>query len=186
MAATGASTTRTGRVIRRWSSALYAGVLALLALPFATLYSACSHDRIDTINGYQTLAPHTYAYKGADGSSHVASVGTDGFGWVAVSLVAIGIVLSLIGVRSIWLAITSVIGVVALFLMVTAAGGSAASTKAEIGFWLSTISIALAPAADERPWRRALIVAGATAVAAAGVIGLLILLIYLTAQRGHG
>jgi len=173
------------RVMRRWSTVLYGSVFVFLALPFATLYSACSHDRIDTINGYQTLAPHNYAYKAANGTDHVASVGTDGFGWIAVALIAIGIVLSLIGVRSVWLSVTSAVGVVALFLMVTAAGGSAASSKAEIGFWLSSIAMALAPAADERPWRRALIVAAATVLAAAALVGLLILLIYLTAQRGH-
>jgi len=110
----------------------------------------------------------------------------DGFGWIAVALVAIGIALSLIGVRTLWLSAVSVVGVVALFLMVTAAGGGVASSKAELGYWLSSFAMALAPAGDVRPWRRALLVTLATVVIAVAIVGLLILLIYLTAQRAKG
>ena len=169
---------------RFWSAGFYAAVFLFLALPFATLYTACSHQRIDTINGYQVLAPHSYMLPDGD-SIKVVSIGTDGFGWIAIALIAIGIALSLIGVRTVWLAAASVVGVVALFLMVTAAGGSSASSKAEIGFWLSALSVAAAPAGDVRPWRRALLVALATALAAAALVGILIGLIALTAKRSQ-
>jgi len=187
MEATGeTSTTRVGRVARRYSAGLYAAVYALLALPFTTLYANCTDQRLDTINGYQTLAAHDYTVSNADGSARVLAVSVDGFGWIAVALVAIGIALSLIGVRTIWLSAVSVVGVVALFLMVTAAGGSVASSKAELGYWLSSIAMALAPAGDVRPWRRALVVTLATVAIAGAIVGVLILLIYMTAQRAKG
>ena len=69
---------------------------------------------------------------------------------------------------------------------INAAGGGVASSKAEIGYWLSSIAMALAPGADVRPWRRAILVVLATAAIAAAIVGLLILLIYLTAQRSRG
>ena len=172
------------RLARRWSAGLYAAFFVLFLLPFATLYAACTRERIETINGYQTLAPHTYTFQAAaDGSTKVVSVGTDGFSWIAIALVAIGIALSLIGVRTLWLSIVSVVGVVVLFLAVTAAGGSHAATKAEIGFWLSAVAIALAPGADVRPWRRALIVTVATIAAAAILVLGLVGLIALIAQN---
>ena len=176
----------TRRFVRKYSVGLYAAVWALLALPFATLYANCTEQRLDTINGYQTLSAHEYTVNNSDGSTRVLAVSVDGFGWIAVALVAIGIVLSLIGVRTLWLSAVSVVGVVALFLMVTAAGGSVASSKGELGYWLSSIAMALAPAGDVRPWRRALLVTLATVVIAVAIVGLLILLIYLTAQRAKG
>jgi hypothetical protein len=64
----------------RWrSAATYAAFFVLFLLPFATLYAACTKERIETINGYQTLAPHTYGYEAADGTTKLISVGTDGF-----------------------------------------------------------------------------------------------------------
>ncbi len=170
---------------RRWSAIPYAAVYVLLALPFATLYSACSHDRIDTINGYQTLAPHDYSYAGSDGTQHVASVPADGFAWIVLVLVAVGVVLSLVGARAWLLALTSVAGVIALFLMVTAAGGRAASSQGEIGFWLSGVALAASPAAAEKTWRRAAVVAAVTVAGSAALVGLLILLVYLTVSQGH-
>ena len=176
------------RLVRsaRWrSAATYAAFFALFLLPFATLYAACTKQRIETINGYQTLAPHTYGVEAADGSTKLISIGTDGFGWIAIALVAIGIALSLIGGRTLWLSAVSVVGVVALFLTATAAGGSQASTKAEIGFWLSSVAIAVAPAAGVSPWRRALIVGAATIAAAAVLVLGLIGLIALIARNSH-
>ena len=170
---------------RRWSAGVYAFFYPLFALPFATLYAACSHERVDTINGYQTLAPHDYAVQTADGSTRTISVGTDGFAWIAIALVAIAIAVSLVGARTLWLSLLSVSAVTALFLAQVAAGGSRASSKAEIGFWLSSAAIALAPAADLRPWRRAALVGVATVLGAAALVGVLIGLIALTAQRGH-
>ena len=167
------------------SAATYAAFFVLFLLPFATLYAACTKERIETINGYQTLAPHTYALQGADGSTKLVSVGTDGFGWIAIAIVAIGIALSLIGLRTLWLSAVSVVGVVALFLTATAAGGSHASSKAEIGFWLSSLAIAVAPAAGVSPWRRALIVGVATIAAAAILVLGLVGLIALTAQKSR-
>jgi hypothetical protein len=173
----------TRRFVRKYSAGLYAAVWALLALPFATLYANCTGQRIDTINGYQTLSAHGYTVHNADGSTRVLAASTDGFGWIAVAVVALGIALSLIGVRTIWLSAVSIVGVVALFLMVAAAGGGVASSKSEIGYWLSSIAMALAPAGDVRPWRRAVLVALATIAVAAAIVGILILLIVLTAQR---
>ena len=157
-------------------------MLAILLLPFATLYTACSHQRIDTVNGYQVLAPHTYPVTASDGSTKLVSVGVDGFGWVVVALVALGIVLSLVAPRTLWLVATAVAGITALFLMVTAAGGSAASSKAEAGFWLSAIAMALAPSADVRPWRRAAVVALVTALLAAALVLFLVGLIALSTR----
>jgi hypothetical protein len=167
------------------SAATYAAFFVLFLLPFATLYAACTKERIETINGYQTLAPHTYAVQAANGSTKLISVGTDGFAWIAIALVAIGIALSLIGLRTVWLSAVSVVGVVALFLTATAAGGSQASSKAEIGFWLSSLAVALAPAAGASPWRRALIVGAVTIAAAALLVLGLVGLIALTAQKSH-
>ena len=170
----------------RWrSSATYAAFFVLFLLPFATLYAACTKQRIETINGYQTLAPHSYGVQAADGSTTLISVGTDGFGWIAIALVAIGIGLSLIGARTLLLSIVSVVGVVALFLTATAAGGSQAASKAEIGFWLSSLAVALAPAAGVSPWRRALIIAVATIAAAAVFVLGLAGLIALIAKNAH-
>ena len=170
----------------RWRSAgTYAAFFALFLLPFATLYAACTKERIETINGYQTLAPHTYGYQAADGSTKLVSVGTDGFAWIVIALVAIGIGLSVIGFRTVWLSIVSVLGVVALFLAATAAGGSQASTKAEIGFWLSSVAVALAPAAGVSPWRRALLVGAATIATAAILVLGLVGLIALIAKNSH-
>ena len=170
----------------RWrSAATYAAFFVLFLLPFATLYAACTKERIETINGYQTLAPHPYGYEAADGSTKLISVGTDGFAWIAIALVAIGIGLSVIGFRTVWLSIVSVVGVVALFLTATAAGGSHATTKAEIGFWLSSIAVALAPAAGVTPRRRALIVGAATIAAAALLVLGLVGLIALIAKNSH-
>lgn len=166
-----------------WSAVVYAGFFAVFALPFATLYAACSRDRVDTISGYQTLAPHTYPYQAADGSTKAVSIGTDGFGWIVIALVAIAIAVSLLGVRTLWLSVISVAAVTSLFLAVTAAGGAKASSKAEIGFWLSSIAVALAPAAGARPWRNAVVVGVATVASALAVIGALIGLIALTAHR---
>ena len=173
------------RLARRWSAGFYAAFFILFLLPFATLYAACTNQRVETINGYQTLAPHTYSVAAANGSTKLISVGTDGFAWIAIALVAIGIALSLIGVRTVWLSIVSVVGVVALFLTATAAGGSQASSKAEIGFWLSSLAIAVAPAADVRPWRRAVIVGVATIALAAALVLALVGLIALTAQKSR-
>ncbi len=173
------------RETRRWSAVAYGGSLALFALPFATLYSACSHDRIDTINGYQALAPHDYSYQAANGTARVVSVPTDAFSWITIGLVAVAIVFSLIGFRTLWLSVLSVAGVFALFLAVTAAGGSKASSQAEIGYWLSSVSVALAPALDVRPWQRALLVGAGTALAGAAVVGFIIGLIALTVQSSR-
>lgn len=167
---------------RRWAALPYAATYVLLALPFATLYSACSHDRIDTINGYQTLAQHDYTYTAADGSAHMASVPADGFSWIVIALVAVGIVLGLVSARALFLSVTSTACLIALFLMVTAAGGRVASSQGEVGFWLSSVAVALAPAAAERSRRRAVAVGGATVLTAAAIIGLVILLVYLTAS----
>lgn len=164
---------------------MYGAFFVLFALPFATLYAACSHDRVDTVNGYQTLSPHDYAYQAADGSTKTVSVETDGFAWIAIALVAIAIAVSLFGARTLWLSLLSVMAVTVLFLAQVAAGGAKASSKAEIGFWLTSVAIALAPAADLRPWRRAAVVAMATALGAGALVGVLIGLIALTAQRGH-
>ena len=171
----------------RWRSVgTYAAFFVLFLLPFATLYAACTKERIETINGYQTLAPHTYGYQAAaDGSTKLVSVGTDGFSWIVIALVAIGIGLSVIGFRTVWLSIVSVLGVVALFLAATAAGGSHASSKAEIGFWLTSVAVAVAPAAGVTPWRRALIVGAATIAAAALLVLGLIGLIALIAKNSH-
>src|SRR5262245_23143442 len=119
---------RSRRFLRRWSAASYGAFFVLFAFPFATLYAACSHERIDTVNGYQTLSPHTYTYEAADGSSKVVTIGTDGFAWIAIALVALGIALSLIGLRPLWLSAVSVLGVIALFLASLAAGASRASS----------------------------------------------------------
>lgn len=170
---------------RNWTAAIYGSFYVLFALPFATLFAACSHDRVETVNGYQTLAPHDYSYRAADGSTKVLSTATDGFAWIAIALVAIAIVVSLLGFRTLWLSLLSVAAVTSLFLAVTAAGGPKASSRAEIGFWLSSIAIALAPAAGERPWRRALAVGAATAIGAAATVAAIIGLIALTAQRSH-
>jgi hypothetical protein len=169
--------------MRRWSAAAYAAFFVLFALPFATLYAACSHERIDTVNGYQTLSPHTYTYQAADGSAKVVTIGADGFAWIAIALVAVGIAVSLVGLRPLWLSAVSVLGVVALFLASVAAGASRASSKAEIGFWLSAAAIAFAPAADVRPWSRAALVAATTVGAAVAVVAVLVGLIALTAQN---
>ena len=170
----------------RWRSAgTYAAFFVLFLLPFATLYAACTKERIETVNGYQTLAPHTYGYEAADGSTKLISVGTDGFAWIAIALVAIGIGLSIIGFRTVWLSIVSVLGVVALFLTATAAGGSHASSKAEIGFWLTSVAVAVAPAAGVSPWRRALVVGAATIAAGALLVLGLVGLIALIAQKSH-
>ncbi|HET7466484.1 MAG TPA: hypothetical protein VFL29_07440 [Candidatus Dormibacteraeota bacterium] len=168
--------------MKRWPAVGYGAFFALFALPFATLYAACTQDRVDTINGYQTLAPHDYSYQAANGATRVVGVGTDGFAWVAIALVALAIGLSLLGVRPLWLSVVSVVALVALFLAVTAAGGSKASSRAEIGYWLSSMAVALAPAAGLRPWQRAALTALATAGAAALLVGALIGLIALTAQ----
>ena len=173
------------RALRRWSAAAYGAFFVLFALPFATLYAACTHQRIETISGYQTLADHTYSVPVANGTTNQITVSTDGFAWVAVALVVAGLALSLIGLRTLWLSIASVAGIVALFLAVVAAGGSRAASKAEIGFWLSAAAIAIAPAAEVRPWRRAAIVAAATALSAGALVLGLVGLIALTAQRGR-
>ena len=170
------------RLVRRWSAGAYAAFFALFLLPFATLYAACSGERIETINGYQTLAPHRYTYEAADGTAKTVTTATDGFAWIVIALVAIGIVICLIGLRTVFLSVTSVAAVVALFLANLAAGGPVASAKAEIGFWLTAAFIAVAPAADVRPLRRAALVALVTVVAAAAVIGILIGLIALIAR----
>jgi hypothetical protein len=167
---------------RRWSAAAYAAFFALFALPFATLYAACSHERIDTVNGYQTLAQHDYTYQAANGSAKVVSVPSDGFAWIAIGLVAVAIVISLLGFRTLWLSLLSVAGVFALFLGVTAAGGPKAASQAEIGYWLSSAAVALAPAADVRPWRRAALVAAGTVLVSAAAVGAVIGLIALTIQ----
>ena len=169
---------------RRWTTAVYASFYVLFALPFATLFAVCSHDRVETVNGYQTLASHDYSYRAADGSTKALATGTDGFAWIAIALVAIAIVLSLLGFRTLWLSLVSVAAVTSLFLAVTAAGGPKAATRAEVGYWLSSIAVALAPAAGTRPWRRAAVVGIATVVAAAAVVAAIIGLIALTAQRG--
>lgn len=173
------------RLARRWSAAVYAAFFVLFVLPFATLYAACTGERIETINGYQTLAPHTYTYQAADGTTKAVTTGTDGFAWIAIALVAVAIAVSLIGLRTLWLSATSVAGLVALFLANLAAGGGRVSSKAEIGFWLSAAAIALAPAADARPWRRAALVGVATVAVAAAVVGVLVGLIALTAQNAQ-
>ena len=170
---------------RRWSAGLYGAFFVLFALPFATLYAACSRERVDTINGYQTLAPHDYILQAADGSPRTIAVGTDGFSWIAITLVAVAIAVSLLGARTLWLSLLSVTAVTALFLAEVAAGGSKAASKAEIGFWLASAAIALAPAADMRPWRKAALVGVATVLAAGALVGALIGLIALTAQRGR-
>ena len=175
--------TLTKRAARRWAAGAYAAFFVLFLLPFATLYAACTGERIETVNGYQTLAPHTYTYQAAaDGSTKTVTTSADGFTWIVLALIAIGIVISIIGLRTVFLAVTSVAGIVVLFLANLAAGGSHASSKAEIGFWLSVAAIAVAPAVDVRPWRRAALVALATILATAAVIGLLIGLIALTAR----
>lgn len=173
------------RRARRLPAGVYSSFFVLFALPFATLYAACSHERVDTVNGYQTLAPHDYAVQTADGSTRTIAVGTDGFAWIAIALVAIAIAVSLLGARTLWLSLVSVTAVTVLFLAQIAAGGSRASSKAEIGFWLSSAAVALAPAADLRPWRRAAVVAMATILGAGALVGALVGLIALTAQRGH-
>ena len=170
---------------RRLPAGVYAAAYVLFLLPFATLYAACSGERIQTINGYQTLGSQTYSYTAASGAIKTVVTGTDGFSWIVLALVAVGIAISLVGLRTIWLAIVSVAGVVALFLASLAAGGGKASSKAEIGFWLTAAAIAVAPSVDVRPWRRAAIVAVATIAAAAALIGVLIGLIALTAQRAQ-
>ena len=172
-------------VTRRWSAAAYGAIFALLALPFATLYAACSHERIDTVNGYQTLAQHDYSYQAANGSTKVITVPADGFTWIAIALVAVAIVISLLGFRTVWLSVISVAGVFALFLAVTAAGGPKAASQSEIGYWLSSVAMALAPAADVRPWRRTALVAAGTLVASAAVVGTVIGLIALTVQASR-
>ena len=179
------TTPRRRRAARRWPAGAYAAVLVLFLLPFATLYAACSGERIDTINGYQTLGPHTYTYTAANGAVKTVTTGADGFSWIVLALVAIGIAISLIGLRTLWLSIESVAGVVALFLASLSAGGGKASSKAEIGFWLTAAALAVAPSVDIRPWRRAAIVAAATIAAAIALVGLLIGLIALTAQRAQ-
>jgi hypothetical protein len=174
----------TKRVARRWSAGAYAAFFVLFLLPFATLYAACTGERIETVNGYQTLSPHTYTYQAAaDGSIKTVTTGTDGFTWIVLALVAVGIAFSIIGLRTAFLSVTSVAGLVALFLAnIAAGGGSRASSKAELGFWLSEAAIAVAPAVEVRPWRRAALVALITLLAAAAVIGALIGLIALTAR----
>ena len=172
----------TKRIARRWSAGVYAAFFVLFLLPFATLYAACTGERIETVNGYQTLSPHTYTYDAANGTAKAVTTGTDGFAWIVIALVAIGIVISLIGLRAVFLSVTSVAAVVALFLANLAAGGSVASAKAEVGFWLAAAAIVVAPAADVRPLRRAALVALITVVAAAAVIGILIGLIALAAR----
>ena len=179
---TAATTSLTKRIARRWSAGAYAAFFVLFLLPFATLYAACSGERIETVNGYQTLAPQTYTYEAANGAARTVTTGTDGFAWIVIALVAIGIAISLIGLRTVFLSVTSVAAAVALFLANLAAGGSVASSKAELGFWLTAAAILVAPAADVRPWRRALLVGIGTIVAAAAVIGILIGLIALTAK----
>jgi len=176
---------RRGRRARRWPALAYAAFYVLFLVPFATLYAACSGERIGTINGYQTLGSHTYSYTAANGAIKTVTTNGDGFSWVVLALVAIGIAISLIGLRTLWLSIVSVAGMVALFLASLSAGGGKTSSKAEIGFWLTAAAIAIAPSVDVRPWRRSAIVAAATIVAAAALIGVLIGLIALTAQR-HG
>ena len=176
----------TKRTSRRWPAGAYAAFFVLFLLPFATLYAACTGERIETVNGYQTLAPHTYGYQAADGTARTVTTGTDGFAWIVIALVAIGIAVSLIGLRTAFLSVTSVAAFVALFLAnLAAGGGSRASSKAELGFWLSAAAIAVAPAVDVRPWRRAAMVALVTVAAAAAVIGVLIGLIALTARGSH-
>ena len=172
--------------MRRWPAVAYAAFFVLFLLPFATLYAACSGERIGPVNGYQTLGAHTYTYTAADGAIKTVTTGTDGFSWVVLALVAIGIALSLVGLRTLWLSIVSVAGVVALFLANLAAGGGKASSKAELGFWLTAAAIAVAPSVDVRPWRRAAMVAAATIAAAVALIGVLIAIIALIAQRGQG
>jgi len=173
------------RSARRWPAVVYAAFYVLFLLPFATLYAACSGERIDIINGYQTLGTHTYTYTAADGTIKTVTSAADGFSWIVLALVAIGIAISLVGLRTLWLAIVSVAGVVALFLASLSAAGGKASSKAEIGFWLTAAAIAVAPSVDVRPWRKAAIVAAATIAAAAALIGVLIGLIALTAQRAQ-
>jgi len=173
------------RAARRWPAGVYALFYVLFLLPFATLYAACSGERIDTINGYQTLGAHTYTYTAGNGAIKTVTSGTDGFSWIVLALVAIGIGISLIGVRTLWLAIVSVAGVAALFLASLSAAGGKASSKAEVGFWLTAAALAVAPSVDARPWRRAAIIAAATIAAAAALIGVLIGLIALTAQRAQ-
>jgi hypothetical protein len=170
------------RVVRRWSAGGYAAFFVLFLLPFATLYAACSGERIETVNGYQTLSPHTYAYQAANGAARTVTTGTDGFAWIVIALVAIGIALSLLGIRTLFLSITSVIAIVGLVLANLSAAGGKASSRAEIGFWLCAAAIALAPAGDVRPWRRAALVGAATVAGAAALVGILIGLIALTAQ----
>ncbi|HEY6874719.1 MAG TPA: hypothetical protein VI384_00010 [Candidatus Dormibacteraeota bacterium] len=159
--------------MKRWPAVGYGTFFVLFALPFATLYAACSHQRVDTVNGYQALAPH-------DGT------GSDGFAWIALALVVVALGLSLFGVRPLWLSVVSVAAVTTLFLAVTAAGGARASSKAEIGYWLSSVAVALAPAAGARSWRQAGLVALATVAAAAALVGAIIGLILLTASTSHG
>ncbi|SRR5713101_9343157 len=171
-----------GGGIRRWSAATYGAFFVLFALPFATLYAACSHERLDTVNGYQTLAQHDYSYQAADGSTKIITVGSDGFSWITIAFVAVAIVISLLGFRTIWLSVISVASVFTLFLAVAAAGGSKATSEIEIGYWLSSVGLALAPAADVRPWRRAALVAAATLAASAAFIGAVIGLIVLIAR----
>ena len=155
--------------MKRWPAVGYGAFFVLFALPFATLYAACSNKRVDTVNGYQTLGPH-------DGA------GSDGFAWIALALVVVALGLSLFGVRPLWLSVVSVAAVTTLFLAVTAAGGAKASTKAELGYWLSSVAVALAPAAGARSWRQAALVALATAAAATALVGAIIGLILLTAS----
>ena len=171
-----------GGEARRLSAAAYGAFFALFALPFATLYATCSHERLDTVNGYQTLAQHDYAYQAANGSTKVITVPSDGFAWIAIALVAVAIVISLLGFRTIWLSVISVASVFTVFLAVTAAGGPKAESQTEIGYWLSSVAVALAPAADVRPWRRAGLVAAATLAASAAFVGAVIGLIVLTIQ----
>jgi hypothetical protein len=180
------TTSRRRRLMRRWPAGAYAAFFVLFLLPFATLYAACSGERIETINGYQTVGAHTYTYTAANGAIKTVTTGTDGFSWIVLALVAIGIAVSLLGLRTLWLAVVSVAGVVALFLASLSAGGGKASSKAELGFWLTAAAIAVAPSVDVRPWRRAAIIAAATIAAAAALVGVLIGLIALTAQRAQG
>jgi hypothetical protein len=170
------------RVARRWSALSYGAFYVLFLLPFATLYAACSGERIETVNGYQTLAPHSYTYSAVDGTTKTVTSGTDGFAWIVIALLAVAIGLSLIGMRTLLLAIDSVLAIVALFLANLAAGGGKASSKAEIGFWLCAAVVAAAPAADVRPWRRAILVGAVTAAAAAALVAVLIGIIALAAQ----
>jgi len=101
-----------------------------------------------------------------------------------LALVAIGIAISLIGLRTLWLSIASVAGMVALFLASLSAGGGKASSKAELGFWLTAAAIAVAPSVDVRPWRARRSSPGNDR-GGGRLIGVLIGLIALAAQRAQ-